>query len=34
MWEDIENFLDTHSLHFVLTEDPHLVMGADPFPLA
>jgi hypothetical protein len=35
MWEDIETFLDTDSLHFVLTEEPHVVMGEDgPFPLA
>jgi uncharacterized protein (TIGR02118 family) len=35
MWRDIETFLDTDSLHFVLTEHPNLVMGDDaPFPLA
>jgi len=34
MWQDIETFLDTDSLHFVLTEHPNLVMGSDPFPLA
>ena len=35
IWKDIENFLDTDSLHFVVTEHPHLVMGdPDPFPMA
>jgi uncharacterized protein (TIGR02118 family) len=35
IWEDIERFLDTDRLHFIVTEDPHLVMGdGDPFPLA
>jgi uncharacterized protein (TIGR02118 family) len=35
MWQDIETFLDTDALHFVLTEEPHVVMGEDgPFPLA
>ena len=35
IWQDIESFLDTDKLHFVLTDHPHLVMGEDaPFPLA
>jgi uncharacterized protein (TIGR02118 family) len=35
IWQDIESFLDTDQLHFILTEDPRLVMGdEDPFPLA
>ena len=35
IWADIETFLDTERLHFVLTEHPRLVMGEDaPFPLA
>jgi hypothetical protein len=35
IWKDIERFLDTDKLHFVLTEHPHVVMGEDgPFPLA
>ena len=35
MWEDIESFLDTDRLHFIVTEHPHLVMGdEEPFPLA
>jgi uncharacterized protein (TIGR02118 family) len=35
IWQDIESFLDTDRLHFIVTEDPHLVMGdEEPFPLA
>ena len=36
IWADIERFLDTDRLHFVLTEHPRLVMGDDAgsFPLA
>jgi hypothetical protein len=36
IWRDIEQFLDTDRLHFVLTEHPRLVMGseAEAFPLA
>ena len=36
IWADIEQFLDTDRLHFVLTEHPRLVMGEDAgsFPLA
>jgi len=35
IWEDIEGFLDTDRLHFIVTEDPHLVIGdPEPFPLA
>jgi uncharacterized protein (TIGR02118 family) len=35
MWQDIETFLDTDKLHFVLTEHPILVMGDEgTFPLA
>jgi len=34
LWQDIERFLDTGRLHFIVTEDPHLVMGdPGPFPL-
>jgi hypothetical protein len=35
IWQDIESFLDTDQLHFIVTEDPRLVMGgAGPFPFA
>jgi EthD domain len=35
IWTDIERFLDTDQLHFVLTEEPRLVMGdGSAFPLA
>jgi uncharacterized protein (TIGR02118 family) len=35
MWKDVESFLDTDRLHFIVTEHPRLVIGdADPFPLA
>ncbi len=35
IWADIERFLDTEKLHFVLTEHPRLIMGEEaPFPLA
>ena len=36
IWADIERFLDTDRLHFVLTEHPRVVMGDDAasFPLA
>lgn len=36
IWADIERFLDTSRLHFVLTEHPRLVMGdgGASFPLA
>jgi len=35
IWKDIEGFLDTDQLHFIVTEHPHLVMGDPaPFPLA
>ncbi|HWE66874.1 MAG TPA: EthD domain-containing protein [Acidimicrobiales bacterium] len=35
IWQDIERFLDTDALHFVLTEHPSVVMGdAGSFPLA
>jgi uncharacterized protein (TIGR02118 family) len=36
IWKDIENFLDTDRLHFILTEHPRLVMGEEgsSFPLA
>ncbi len=36
IWADIERFLDTERLHFILTEHPRLVMGdaAGAFPLA
>jgi hypothetical protein len=37
IWADIEQFLDTDRLHFVVTEHPRLVMGESgdaSFPLA
>lgn len=35
IWNDIERFLDTGQLHFILTEHPRLIMGdQEPFPLA
>jgi uncharacterized protein (TIGR02118 family) len=36
IWSDIEQFLDTDRLHFILTEHPRVVMGDDAtsFPLA
>lgn len=36
VWADIERFLDTERLHFVLTEHPRVVMGdaGGVFPLA
>ncbi len=36
IWADIERFLDTDRLHFVVTEHPRVVMGDDvpSFPLA
>jgi len=36
IWVDIESFLDTKKLHFILTEHPQVVMGdgAGSFPLA
>jgi uncharacterized protein (TIGR02118 family) len=35
MWKDVESFLDTDRLHFIVTEDPLLVIGdAGPFQLA
>jgi uncharacterized protein (TIGR02118 family) len=36
IWKDIENFLDTDRLHFILTEHPRVVMGEEEssFPLA
>ena len=36
IWADIERFLDTERLHFIVTEHPRLVMGdeATSFPLA
>ncbi len=35
IWTDIERFLDTDKLHFVLTEHPRVVMGEEQdFPLA
>ncbi len=36
IWVDIESFLDTDKLHFILTEHPQVVMGDDAgsFPLA
>jgi uncharacterized protein (TIGR02118 family) len=36
IWADIERFLDTDRLHFVLTEHPRVVMSDDAgsFPLA
>jgi uncharacterized protein (TIGR02118 family) len=35
MWKDVESFLDTDRLHFILTEHPRLVIGdAEAFPMA
>ena len=36
IWADIEQFLDTDKLHFIVTEHPRVVMGDDAasFPLA
>jgi uncharacterized protein (TIGR02118 family) len=36
IWTDIDRFLDTERMHFIVTEHPHLVMGdgAGSFPLA
>jgi uncharacterized protein (TIGR02118 family) len=36
IWVDIESFLDTEKLHFILTEHPRVVMGGDAgsIPLA
>jgi uncharacterized protein (TIGR02118 family) len=36
IWSDIERFLDTDRLHFIVTEHPRVVMGDDAgsFPLA
>jgi uncharacterized protein (TIGR02118 family) len=36
IWADIERFLDTDRLYFILTEHPRVVMGddANSFPLA
>ena len=35
IWKDIERFLDTGHLDFVVTEHPRLVMGEEgSFPLA
>ncbi len=36
IWADIERFLDTERMHFIVTEHPRLVMGdeATSFPLA
>lgn len=35
VWADVEGFLDTDRLAFVLTEDPRLVMGeGTAFPMA
>jgi uncharacterized protein (TIGR02118 family) len=36
IWSDIEKFLDSSQLHFVVTEHPRVVMGDDAgsFPLA
>ncbi len=36
IWTDIERFLDTHRMHFILTEHPRVIMGdeAASFPLA
>jgi EthD domain len=35
MWKDVESFLDTDRLHFILTEHPRLVIGDDGvFPMA
>jgi uncharacterized protein (TIGR02118 family) len=36
IWADIERFLDTERMHFIVTEHPRLVIGdeATSFPLA
>jgi uncharacterized protein (TIGR02118 family) len=36
IWADIDQFLDTERMHFIVTEHPRLVMGdeAASFPLA
>jgi uncharacterized protein (TIGR02118 family) len=36
IWADIDRFLDTERMHFIVTEHPRLVMGdeAGSFPLA
>ncbi len=35
IWTDIERFLDTDQLYFVLTEEPRLIMGdGSAFPMA
>jgi uncharacterized protein (TIGR02118 family) len=36
IWADIERFLDTDRLHFIVTEHPRVVIGGDTasFPLA
>jgi uncharacterized protein (TIGR02118 family) len=36
IWKDIERFLDTDRMHFIVTEHPRLVMGDETasFPLA
>ncbi len=36
IWADIERFLDTVRMHFIVTEHPRLIMGDDTasFPLA
>ena len=35
MWKDVESFLDTDRLHFIVTEEPRLMIGDPaPFPLA
>ena len=36
IWADIERFLDTERMHFIVTEHPRLIMGdeAASFPLA
>jgi hypothetical protein len=34
MWTDIESFLDTSKLHYIITEHPRLVMGEGPPPMA
>jgi len=35
MWKDVESFLDTDRLQFIVTEDPRLVIGEPgPFPMA
>ncbi len=36
IWADIDRFLDTERMHFIVTEHPRLVMGdeAASFPLA